>query len=68
MITINNKTEVFGLHPSTSDILTPLKALHVSSDFRQSQAIPENSEVHTHFPQEQFPCAGPKKPQNLFVL
>lgn len=51
--------DVFGLHTSTFDVLTPLKSLQDSLDFRQSQAIPENSEVHKHFPQEQYPLSGP---------
>lgn len=51
--------EVFGLRASLLEVLTPLNALQDSSDFRQSQAFPVNSEVHTHFPQEQFPLTGP---------
>lgn len=57
--TLKKNVAVFDLRESTLVVLTPFWFLQVFSDRWQSQTAPEYSEVHTHFPQEQFPWAGP---------
>lgn len=57
--TLKINVAVFDLRESTLVVLTPFWFMQVFSDRWQSQTAPEYSEVHTHFPQEQFPWAGP---------
>lgn len=57
--TLKINVAVFDLRESTLVVLTPFWLMQVFSDRWQSQTAPEYSEVHTHFPQEQFPWAGP---------
>lgn len=51
--------KMIDLRAITLKVLALLLSMQVPSDLWQSQAAPEYSEVHTHFPQEQFPWTCP---------